>query len=214
MANYNLTLNNAEEITFSNEALTKETRNYVNACNRGQKAVMDMAKAITNVKNKDLWKDDFESFADYYDKALGLKKAQAYKLIQGYEIYSRYQLTDFNNTQCVALFKLDKAKGEKGVKEALESGVINRSMPSKEIEAVVERIVNPEKVAAKEAEKEAKIEEMKEKNEAAKEAEFQNIICQISVIGTGVKVDTLGDFKLSAKDIEKIEQIFSKYVNK
>lgn len=214
MANYNLTLNNAEEITFSNEALTKETRNYVNACNRGQKAVMDMAKALTNVKNRDLWKDDFESFADYYDKALGLKKAQAYKLIQGYEIYTRYQLTDFNNTQCVALVKLDKKQGEKGVREALENGSITHTMTAKEIENAVERIVEPEKVAAKEAEKEAEIAEMEAKNEAAKEAEFQDTICIVSVVGTGVKVDIVGNFKVAAKDIEKIEMIFSKYVNK
>ena len=208
MANY-LEIIDRTEFTFKSQALNKEAEAFRKAAIRGQEVVMDMAKSLYNIKNKELWREDFNNFEECYS-SFGVKKAQAYKLIQGYEIYSKYRLTDFNNSQCVELVKLEKEEGSKGIEEALKSGLVAHTMTAKEIREAVDNHLHPEKSLANETETETET----ETTEKGENDDFNKIICQVSVENGQVKVDTVGDFKLKAVDVEKIKMLFQKYLTK
>ena len=212
MANYLETIDR-NEFTFKNVALIKEAENFRRAAIRGQEVVMDMAKALSNIKNKELWKDDFANFEECYT-SFGVKKAQAYKLIQGYEIYTKYKLTDFNNSQCVELVKLEKEEGSKGIEEALKSGLVAHTMTAKEIREAVDLHLHPEKSLAAETETETETEAETEEKPKQAADDFQNIICTISVLNGEVQVNPSGDFKMKATDVEKVRMVFQRYLTK
>lgn len=153
-----------EKYTLTNSQLNKQFDIIQNALNGAIRSANIIAKALKTIKDKELWKDDFKSFEESAE-VFGIKKAQAYNLIKGFEVYEKFKLEDFSNTQCVEIAKLDKAEGEKGVREALESGLIKQSMTTKEIREAIENHLHPEKAIAEaeaEAAAEAEAEEMAE----------------------------------------------------
>lgn len=145
-----------ERYALSNSQLNKQFDIIQNALNSAIRSANTIGKALKTIKDKELWKDDFKSFEESAE-VFGIKKAQAYNLIKGFEVYDKFKLEDFSNTQCVEIAKLDKAEGEKGVREALESGMIKQSMTTKEIREAIEDYLHPEKAIA-EAEAEAEAE--------------------------------------------------------
>ena len=136
-----------EAYTLTNSQLNKEFETIRKALNSAIRSANTIGKALKNIKDKELWKDDFKSFEESAE-VFGIKKAQAYNLIKGFEVYDKFKLEDFSNTQCVEIAKLDKAEGEKGVREALESGLIKQSMTTKEIREAIENHLHPEKAIA------------------------------------------------------------------
>lgn len=145
-----------EAYALSNSQLNKEFETIRKALNSAIRSANTIGKSLKNIKDKELWKDDFKSFEESAE-VFGIKKAQAYNLIKGYEVFDKFKLEDFSNTQCVEIAKLDKAEGEKGVREALESGMIKQSMTTKEIREAIENHLHPEKAIA-EAEVQAEAE--------------------------------------------------------
>lgn len=149
-----------ENYTLTNAQLNKEFEKIRTALNTAVKQANVIGKALKTIKDRELWKDDFKSFEESAE-VFGIKKAQAYNLIKGFEIYDKFKLEDFSNTQCVEIAKLDKAEGEKGVRSAIESGLIKQTMTTKEIREAIDNYLHPEKAAeleAKEAEAEAEAE--------------------------------------------------------
>ena len=148
-----------EAYALTNSKLNKEFEIIRTELNRVVKSANVIGKSLKTIKDRELWKDDFKSFEESAE-VFGIKKAQAYNLIKGYEIYDKFKLEDFSNTQCVEIAKLDKAEGEKGVRSAIESGLIKQSMTTKEIREAIDNYLHPEKaeaeaLEAKEAEAEA-----------------------------------------------------------
>ena len=186
--------------TLSNAKLTAQMEIIRKELNKVLKSANTIGKALKTIKDGELWKDDYKDFVECASQ-FGIKKAQAYKLIQGYEMWSKYGLEDFSNTQCVELVKLEKEKGEVGVKVALENGDITHTMTAKEIHDYVDRECNPEKY-----------EEAEEAEEATEEAEEANetIIAQITLEEGLLLLSVFDDSAIPAKDIDKIRMILDR----
>lgn len=193
-----------ESYTLSNSQLNKEFENIRKALNTAIKSANVIGKSLKAIKDKELWKDDFKSFEESAE-VFGIKKAQAYNLIKGYEIYDRYKLEDFSNTQCVEIAKLDKAEGEKGVKKALESGLIKQSMTTKELREAIDEYLHPEKALEAEAEAEAEAAEA----EAEAEADGLEVLYEIEFDGTNYLINGYG---IDGKDLETLLKICKKVV--
>ena len=205
---------NLTPYTLSNSELTKNMESIRTALNTATKQANVIGKALSEIKNRELWKDDFKSFEECA-MVFDIKKAQAYKLIQGYEIgelklvrngeKAEKLCTCFSNSQCVELVKLNKEEGEKGVLEALDSGMIKPTMTTKEIREAVDKHLNPEKyVEAEEAEEAEVVTEEVEKTDTP----FDNMV--ITIENGEIKIeDNIG---VSANDIDKIKNILKKYV--
>lgn len=189
-----------EAYTLSNTQLNKEFENIRKALNEAIKSANKIGKSLKVIKDRELWKDDFKSFEEAAE-VFGIKKAQAYNLIKGFEIYERYKLEDFSNTQCVEIAKLDKAEGEKGVKSALESGLIKQSMTTKELREAIDNYLHPEK--AIEAEAEA------EEAEAEAEADGLEVLYEIEFDGTNYLIN---GYRVDGKDLETLLKICKKVV--
>ena len=187
-----------EAYTLSNSQLNKEFENIRKALNEAIKSANKIGKSLKVIKDRELWKDDFKSFEEAAE-VFGIKKAQAYNLIKGFEIYERYKLEDFSNTQCVEIAKLDKAEGEKGVKAALDSGLIKQSMTTKELREAIDNYLHPEKAIEAEAEAE----------EAEAEADGLEVLYEIEFDGTNYLINGYG---VDGKDLETLLKICKKVV--
>lgn len=143
---------------LTSKELTKEMESIRKALNSAIKSAMTIGKSLKVIKDRELWKDDYKSFEECAGQ-FGIKKAQAYNLIKGYEVYKKYALEDYTNTQCVEIAKLDKAIGEKGTKSVIEEGIISPSMSTKELRETIDLYLNPDKVKELEEELEEETEE-------------------------------------------------------
>lgn len=193
-----------EAYTLSNTQLNKEFENIRKALNEAIKSANKIGKSLKVIKDRELWKDDFKSFEEAAE-VFGIKKAQAYNLIKGYEIFERYKLEDFSNTQCVEIAKLDKAEGEKGVKSALNSGLIKQSMTTKELREAIDNYLHPEKAI------EAEAEEAEEAEAEAEEVEADGleVLYEIEFDGTNYLINGYG---VDGKDLETLLKICKKVV--
>lgn len=129
--------------TFSNTALTRQAEIIRKTSNQVLEGAMRIGKAFKEIKDKDLWKDDFKSF-DLFASSVGYSKSSAYNLIKSYEIASKYELKDFTAGQCLEIRTLEIAEGEKGVESALKSGMIAPTMTTKEIREAIKNHLKPE----------------------------------------------------------------------
>ena len=129
--------------TFSNTALTKQAEIIRKTSNQVIEGAMKIGKAFKEIKDKDLWKEDFKSF-DLFASSVGYSKSTAYNLIKSYEIASKYELRDFTAGQCLEIRTLEIAEGEKGVETALKSGMIAPTMTTKEIREAIKNHLKPE----------------------------------------------------------------------
>ena len=197
-----------ESYTLSNSQLNKEFETIRKALNSAIKSANIIGKSLKVIKDRELWKDDFKSFEESAE-VFGIKKAQAYNLIKGYEIYDKFKLEDFSNTQCVEIAKLDKAEGEKGVKSALESGLIKQSMTTKELREAIDNYLHPEKALeeakeAEEAEAEAEAE--------AEEAENEILLMDARIVdGKLVIQDYM--LKMKKQDRDTIRKVIERYIH-
>lgn len=189
---------------LTSKELTKEMESIRKALNSAIKSAMTIGKSLKVIKDRELWKDDYKSFEECASQ-FGIKKAQAYNLIKGYEVYKKYALEDYTNTQCVEIAKLDKAIGEKGTKSVIDEGIINPSMSTKELRETIDLYLNPDK--AKELEE---VEEVEEAEEVEEVEDTETFIFSVSVDKDGkIIIDT--DLELSKEDKETICGIVNKY---
>ena len=132
-------------ITVTNKELQAQLDIVVDSYKDGLKATMRMAQALTEIKDKELYKDDFKKFEDVAD-AIGIKRAQAFNLVKGYRVYSKYNLeVGFNNTKCIEIARLENRLGEDEVKQALNSGEIHADMTRDDIRSYVDTRLGIEK---------------------------------------------------------------------
>lgn len=195
-------------ITVSNKALQEQLTIVLDSYKDGLKATMRMAQALTEIKDKELYKDDFKKFEDVAD-AIGIKRAQAFNLVKGYRIYAKYNLpVDFNNTKCIEIARLENKLGEEEVKQALECNEIKPSMTRDEIRNYVDKRLGVEK-PEKEKPEQAKQEKPEQDEKPKREVAF------IVAIGTDDKgyyiVNKAGlEKRMKKKDFEVIQEIFNR----
>ena len=154
----------ATSYAFENSALTKQAEIIRKTSNQVIEGAMRIGKAFKEIKDKDLWKDDFKSF-DLFASAVGYSKSTAYNLIKSYEIASKYELKDFTAGQCLEIRTLEIAEGEKGVETALKSGMIAPTMTTKEIREAIKNHLKPETEEAETEEAETETEKATEKKD-------------------------------------------------
>ena len=198
---------NVTAYSLSNKELTKQMNNIRVALNKAIKSANEIGKALKVINDKKLWEDDYKSFEECAGQ-FGIKKAQAYNLIKGYEIGAKYkeELVDFNNTQCVEIAKLDKVEGEKGVKKALKDGLIKQDMTTKELREAIDRHLNPEKYIEDE-----ELEEVEEVEEV-EEDEWHDWDSVLEVMTKDNEIQVFHNLGLSDEDVKTIEKIVKKYI--
>lgn len=167
-----------KEYAFKNTALTKQAEIIRKTSNQVLEGAMKIGKAFKEIKDKNLWNEDYKSFEQFAD-AVGYSKSTAYNLIKSYEVASKYKLEGFTAGQCLEIRTLEIAKGEKGVEAAIKSGKIAKNMTTKEIREAIKNEVKPE--AKTEVKSEAKTEvtdlpEATEVTEATEKKDFATIL--------------------------------------
>ena len=200
-----------EEFTLTNPKLTEEMNNIRTAIKTGVSAVMDIAKSLSIINKDNLWKDDYKDFEECASQ-FGIKKAQAYKLIKGYEAYSKYSLTDYNNTQCVEIARLEKEKGEKVVRKALEDGKIKQSMTVAEIKDFVDKKCGKKKAVLED--KKAKGEKAEAEAQVEDGAEVEAVADKLLevVLNADGKLEVITSLEIPDKDRKEICKIVNRYM--
>ena len=208
-----LTVFNKTELVFVNPELTKRANIIRKEYNGVLKSANVIGKALAEIKNGEMFKEDgYKRIEDFTEDVFGIKRAQAYNLIKGYEIGEKKLLrkedgkaeklcTEFSNTQCVEIAKL---KEDKAILEMLDAKEIKPEMTTKEIRDVIDRKLHPDKYV------EELPEETTEETTEEKET-FDNIILQASIHDSKLVIDTF-ETEVSAKDIDKIRMLLEKYV--
>lgn len=176
------------------------------------KSANKIGKALSEIRNGKLWEGTYNSFEECVG-VFGIKKAQAYNLIKGYEVGEKKLLRDkndprkatklcnaFSNTQCVELAKL---KEDVKILDMVDSEKITPDMTTKEIRDIVDRELHPEKYV----EKEPETEEVEEVTEESKD----DVVLEVKKVD-GVLCVVAKGFEIAAKDVEKIRMIVGKYV--
>ena len=74
-----------EKFAFSNKKLNSSMNAILDEYRRMQKGSENVAKALTAIKDGELWRDDFDTFEQCID-TFGIGKAQAYRLIASYKM--------------------------------------------------------------------------------------------------------------------------------
>ena len=208
-------------IVTENVELSKRMNIIQNEMNGVLKSANVIGKALAEIKAQELWKDTYKSFEECAG-IFGIKKAQAYNLIKGYEIGEKALIrngesgeklcTQYSNTQCVEIAKL---KDDIKILNFLDKGLIKPEMSTKEIRDVIDKELHPEKHIDK-------VEEVEEVEEVvtpfAKDKNKENIAfiyrhegkiyCQL---WDDKECLTMKDIEMSAKDYEKVMQVLGKY---
>lgn len=70
------------QIEMKNTALKVNTMNIKAGVMATAQGYLMIGEALNNIRNEKLWRDDFNSFADYCERALNVKQATAYRIIQ------------------------------------------------------------------------------------------------------------------------------------
>lgn len=207
------------QFTLSNRELTKNMEIIRKECNSVLRSANVIGKALSEIKSRELWKDDYKSFEECAGQ-FGIKKAQAYNLIKGYEVGEKKLLRkynsdgkeigvkklndEFSNTQCVEIAKL---KEDTEILKVLDDGIVKPSMTTKEIRDAIDKYKNPEK-----HEENAEIQEQPEITENSideMETPFAKTLI-ITLTDDDIKItDNIG---LTANDVDKIKDLLKKYI--
>lgn len=74
-----------EKFSFSNKKLNKSMDTILDEYRRAQKGSENVAKALTAIKDGELWRDDFDTFENCIE-VFNIGKAQAYRVIASYKM--------------------------------------------------------------------------------------------------------------------------------
>ena len=210
-----LTTYNKTELVFANPELTKRANIIREEYNKVLVSANKVGKALAEIKAGEYFKEDgYRRLEDFTEEVFGIKRAQAYNLIKGYEIGEKKLLldadgkaqklcTEFSNTQCV---EMSKIKEEKDLAKLLADKAITSDMSTKKIRDIVDKFLHPDKAEKTEEVTEETTEETTEEKE-----NFDNIILQASIHDGKLVIDTF-ESKISAKDVDKIRMLLEKYV--
>ena len=156
---------------FNNAQLRKYSTVLVKSVNGLKKNTFDIAKALWQIKTSECYKDDFDSFSSFCEKAVGMPKSRASRLVN---VYERFQsntnlLSDYSVAQITELLPLDNEE----MSDIITSGNVTAEMPSPEIRKAVKAYRNSEE-ATEETTDETTEETAEETTEETTE-EIQNI---------------------------------------
>lgn len=135
----------SEKMEFTNTKLNKPMNDILGEYKRAQKGSEIVAKALTKIKEEELWRDDFESFDKCVD-VFGIGRAQAYRVIASYKL--KYddehdgRLADYTLSQVAEIGRLSVSL----FCDVIDRGEITPTMTTKEIRAVVDSYKKTEEV--------------------------------------------------------------------
>ena len=206
---------NTLAIVTENKELGKRMNIIQKEMNGVLKSANVIGKCLFEIKNQELWKDDYNSFEECAS-VFNIKKAQAYNLIKGYEVGEKKLIrkengnpekisTLYSNTQCVELAKL---KDDVKILEMLDAEKVKPTMTTKEIREVIDKELHPEKF--EELENVQELEETTETETTEIETTETSVVLKVEYVAGELKViDNLG---MSANDIDKLKMLLGKYV--
>lgn len=207
------------QFTLTNKDLTKNMEIIRKECNSVLRSANVIGKALSDIKARDLWKDDYKSFEECASQ-FGIKKAQAYNLVKGYEVGEKRLLRKYNsngdeigvkklndeysNTQCVELAKL---KEDTEILKVLDEGIVSPSMSTKEIRDAIDHYKNPEKYEEKE-----EIQEQPEATENSVDETETPFAKNLTITLTEDDIKIVDNIGLTANDVDKLKDLLKKYL--
>lgn len=132
-----------EKFEFSNKTFNKSMNTILDEYRRAQKGSENVAKALTKIKDEELWRDDFDDFESCL-KVFGIGKAQAYRVIASYKLKYNEEhdgrLEEYTLTQVAEIGRLDISL----FCDIIDRGEITPSMSCKDIRDVVNKYKKPD----------------------------------------------------------------------
>lgn len=142
-----LIMKESNQVTFTNEELTKATERIFAVGTKIQKNLYEIAYILNKVNEKKLYEDDgFKNCAQYAMDTFGFKKTMAYTLVKiGKDFTSSKHESllphdkgnDFTVTQVEKMLPL---KDKEKITELVENGTLTPEMSAKEISEKVKEI--------------------------------------------------------------------------
>lgn len=133
-----------EKFTFSNKKFNKSMNDILDEYRRMQKGSENVAKALTTIKDDELWRDDFETFEQCID-TFGIGKAQAYRLIASYKMKYNEEhdgrLANYTLSQVAEIARLEISL----FCDIIDRGEISETMSCASIREVVNKYKTMEK---------------------------------------------------------------------
>ena len=127
-----------EKFSFSNKKLNTSMNAILDEYRRMQKGSENVAKALTAIKDGELWRDDFDTFEKCID-TFGIGKAQAYRLIASYKMKYNEEhdgrLANYTLTQVAEISRLEISL----FCDVIDRGEISETMSCADIREVVNK---------------------------------------------------------------------------
>lgn len=132
----------SEKFNFSNKKLNKEMDTIKKQIANAQKGSILVAKSLTEIKDGELWRDDFDTFDDCI-ATFNIGRAQAYRVISAYKLKTSDEidgrLENYNITQVQECARLDVSL----MCDVIDRGEIKETMSCKDIRDVVDSYKKP-----------------------------------------------------------------------
>lgn len=173
--NFEILLNsNVDSLTEEQIGFIETHKKIIHFGNEASKSLVLMSLNLKKMSEKDYYKcAGFETFADYAESAVGLKKSQAYNFVKLCDSYSPSFLEEHENVGVTKLLLLSKLGDEETVKEVIETVNVEDKTVS-ELNQLVDSLKKENKELKKEAKNNSKtlkdeIKRLKEELKVAKE---------------------------------------------
>ena len=138
-----------EKLSFSNAKLNKPMNAILDEYRKMQKGSENVAKALSAIKDDELWRDDFETFEDCIN-TFGIGKAQAYRLIASYKMKYNEEhdgrLENYTLSQVAEIVRLEISL----FCDIIDRGEISESMTCASIRDVVNKYKSKDETPADE----------------------------------------------------------------
>lgn len=133
-----------EKFAFSNKKLNSSMNAILDEYRRAQKGSENVAKALANIKDNELWRDDFDTFESCID-TFGIGKAQAYRVISSYKMKYNEEhdgrLENYTLTQVAEIARLEISL----FCDLIDRGEISEKMSCASIREVVNKYKSMDK---------------------------------------------------------------------
>lgn len=187
--------------TFNNSKLNTAFNGIVKQINAGQKASEKVARILKEIKDNELWAQDFNSFADCI-ATFGIGKAQAYRVINAIEVKDDIEvLNDYTVSQVAELARLENDS----IYTLVDTGRVTQTMTCKQIREVVDEWKidgideKPEEVT------EESEEVTEEPEEVAEESEDEEPITMTIIFGDNeYKITEVAEIRIIVKALSKM----------